>query len=187
MSDKYYKNDLLKILYTEQQINEGVEKLARQIEEYYKDKSGTLLAVGILKGSVVFMGELLKRLNIPCEIDFMKCSSYGSGTTSSGVIAIKCDLSKSDISDCNILVIEDILDTGNTLKKILQHLTERGAKSVKLCTLLDKPDRRKVDIEADFVAFKIPDEFVVGYGLDFDEKYRNMPEIGVLKPEIYQK
>lgn len=187
MSEKYYKNDIARVLYTEDEIKDGVTGLARQIEEYYKDKEGTLLVVGILKGSVVFMGELLKRLNIPCEIDFMKCSSYGSGTVSSGVIAIKCDLSKSDISDCNVLVVEDILDTGNTLKKILQHLLERGAKSVKLCTLLDKPDRRKADIEADFVAFKIPDEFVVGYGLDFDEKYRNMPEIGVLKPEVYTK
>ncbi len=185
--ERYYKNDISEILCTEQQLKDKVSELARQIEEYYSDKEGTLLVVGILKGSVVFMGDLLKELNIPCEIDFMKCSSYGSGTTSSGVIAIKCDLSKSDISDCNILVVEDILDTGNTLKRIMQHLTERGAKSVKLCTLLDKPDRRKADIESDFVGFKIPDAFVVGYGLDFDEKYRNMPEIGILKPEVYNK
>lgn len=175
--------DIGKVLVTEDELKEIVARVAKEIDVAYADKRLVLLA--ILKGSVVFMGDLMKAITIPVEIDFMKVSSYGAGTVSSGNINIHMDLQREDIHDCDILVIEDIIDSGRTLSYLVEYLKLKGAKSVKTCTLLDKPSRRVVDYQADFVGKIIPDEFVVGYGLDFDERYRALPYIGVLKPEVY--
>ena len=182
----YYQNDLEKILITEQQIVSCVKRIAREIEQTYAGDTNRILMVGILKGSVAFLADLMKEVRLPLEMDFMKLSSYGRGTESAGQVTVKADLSNPNITDCDILVVEDILDTGNTLHWLLPHLRQRGARSVRVCALLNKPARRQVEVPLDFVGFDIPDEFVVGYGLDFNEKYRNMPCIGVLKPEIYQ-
>lgn len=131
------------------------------------------------------MGELMKKITVPVEIDFMKVSSYGGGTSSSGSINIILDLYRKDLSNTDILIVEDIIDSGKTLSYLVDYLKLKGAKSVKTCTLLDKPDRREVDFNADWVGAVIPNEFVVGYGLDYDEKYRALPFVGVLKPEVY--
>ena len=139
----------------------------------------------ILKGGVFFTCELAKRLTVPVSMDFMSVSSYGSGTESSGVVRIVKDLDES-IAGKNVLIVEDIIDSGRTLAYLIEILKQRNPESIHLCTLLDKPERRKVDIHADYVGAQVPDEFIVGYGLDYAEKYRNLPYIGVLKPEIYQ-
>ncbi|MBO4413747.1 MAG: hypoxanthine phosphoribosyltransferase [Clostridia bacterium] len=173
-----------RVLISESQINEAVRSLAKKIDDYYGGRNSRLLLLGILKGSVVFMGDLMKQVTIPVEIDFMKVSSYGSGTTG-GTVNIILDLLRKDLSKTDILIVEDIIDSGKTLSYLVNYLTLKGAKSVRTCTLLDKPDRREVDFTADWTCFVIPNEFVVGYGLDFDEKYRALPYIGVLKREIY--
>jgi hypoxanthine phosphoribosyltransferase len=172
-------------LLTEDEIQHIVSRIAAEIDRAYEGKR--LLLLAILKGSVVFMGDLMKKIRIPVEIDFMKVSSYGSGTSSSGNINIHLDIQRKDIGECDILIVEDIIDSGRTLSHLVEYLKLKGAKSVKTCTLLDKPSRRVVDYNADFVGKIIPDEFVVGYGLDYDEKYRALPYIGVLKPEVYKK
>ena len=174
------------MLISEEQIAERVGELAREIEDCYKTSGKKLLLLGILKGSVVFMAELMKQLRVHVEIDFMQVSSYGSGTTS-GNIKILLDLARDDIKECDILIVEDIIDSGKTLSYLVEYLKLRGAASVRTVTLLDKPSRRTVDFSPDFRGFEIPDYFVVGYGLDFDEKYRALPFIGVLKPELYEK
>ncbi len=179
------KDDIEKILINETQINEIVERISLEIDTYYKDRKSRLLLLGILKGSVVFMGDLMKKITIPVEIDFMKISSYGGGTASTGSINIILDLHRKDLSNVDILIVEDIIDSGKTLSYLVNYLTLKGAKSVRTCTLLDKPERREVNFEADWVGKTIPNEFVVGYGLDYDEKYRALPFVGVLKPEIY--
>ena len=143
-----------------------------------------LLLVSILKGSVAFMADLMRAITVPCQIDFMSVSSYGSGAKTSGVVKIIKDIDV-EIEGYDILIVEDILDSGLTLSHLMEILKARKAKSIKICTLLSKPDRRKVQVDVSYEGFVIPDEFVVGYGLDFDEKYRNLPYIGVLKPEIY--
>ena len=158
----------------------SVEKV--MISEDYKDKN--LLMVSVLKGSVIFMSDLMRKITIPCRIDFMAVSSYNGGTKSSGEVKIIKDLDK-PIEGYDLLVVEDVLDSGLTLDYILKLLKSRNPKSIKICTLLDKPQRRKVNITADYSGFEIPDEFIVGYGLDYDEKYRNLPFIGCLKSEIY--
>ena len=178
-------NDLKEILVSEEQINEMVSRIASEIDRDYKDKN--LVLVCILKGSIVFMGDLMKKLTIPTEIDCMKVSSYGNQTESSGNINIRLDLIRPDLPECDILIIEDIIDSGKTLKYLTDYLTFKGARSVKTCTLLDKPSRRVVDLTPDYVGCEIPDEFVVGYGLDYAEKYRALPYVGVLKPEVYSK
>lgn len=175
--------DIGRILITEEEIKEIVARIAKDVDREYAGKRLVLLA--ILKGSVVFMGDLMKSVTIPVEIDFMKVSSYGAGTVSTGNINIHMDFQRKDMAECDILIVEDIIDSGRTLSYLVDYLKLKGAKSVKTCTLLDKPSRRVVDYQADFVGKIIPDEFVVGYGLDFDEKYRALPYIGVLKPEIY--
>ncbi|MBQ7377892.1 MAG: hypoxanthine phosphoribosyltransferase [Clostridia bacterium] len=177
--------DILKVLIGEEEIEAIVSDIASRIDRDYADLNGKLVLVAILKGSVVFMGDLMKKVTLPVEIDFMKVSSYGSGTKSTGNINIHLDLQRHDIDQCNILIVEDIIDSGKTLSHLVHYLKLKGAKSVKTCTLLDKPSRREVDFEADYVGCQIPDEFVVGYGLDFDEKYRALPYIGILKPEAY--
>lgn len=178
--------DIERVLISEEQIAERVGELAREIEDCYKTSGKKLLLLGILKGSVVFMAELMKQLRVHVEIDFMQVSSYGSGTTS-GNIKILLDLARDDIKECDILIVEDIIDSGKTLSYLVEYLKLRGAASVRTVTLLDKPSRRTVDFNPDFRGFEIPDYFVVGYGLDFDEKYRALPFIGVLKPELYEK
>ncbi len=169
-------------LLTEQQIALRVRELGTQISEKYRDKD--LLLVTVLKGAVVFLTDFMRTLDCHCELDFMVASSYCGGVKSTGVLKITKDLD-SDVKGRNILIVEDILDSGLTLSHIKKLMQERGAASVEIVTLLDKPARRKAEINADYVGFVIPDEFVVGYGLDYDEKYRNLPSIGILKPEVY--
>lgn len=178
------KNDILKILVSEEEIKTKVSELGAQISEDYKGKN--LLLVSILKGSVVFMADLMRAITIPAKIDFMAVSSYGNGVKTSGVVKIVKDLDL-DLHGYDVLIVEDILDSGMTLKYITDLLKSRGTRSIKIATLLDKPSRRKVDIKADYFCFDVPDEFVVGYGLDYDEMYRNYPSVGVLKPEVYTK
>mgnify|MGYP004513658061 FL=1 len=175
--------DIQKILIDEAQIEKEVKRIADEISRDYKDKK--LLLLCILKGAVVFMGDLMKKITIPTEIDFMKVSSYGSGTVSSGTINIILDLHRKDLSGLDIVIVEDIIDSGKTLSYLVDYLKLKGAKSVRTCTMLDKPDRREVDFEPDYRGVVIPDEFVVGYGLDYDEAYRALPYIGILKPEVY--
>ena len=180
------KNDLKGILVTEQQIDEITTRLAAEITEDYKD-SKKLVLVCILKGSVMFTAELMKKIPLHVEVEFMKVSSYGSATVSSGVLNIHLDMKRKDLSDADFLVIEDIIDSGNTLYRLVKYLRERGANSVKTCTLLDKPARRVIDLTPDYAGTQIPDEFVVGFGLDYDEKYRNLPYVAVLDPKVYTK
>ena len=176
------RDNIAQILLSEEQIKAKVSEMAAKISEDYKDKK--LLLVGILKGSMVFMADLMRFLDINAKIDFMSVSSYGSSTVSSGQVRIIMDL-KSPVEDYDILLVEDILDSGATLSYLKEVLLARQPRSICIATLLDKPARRKADISADYRGFEIPDEFVVGYGLDFNEDYRNLPFIGVLKPEAY--
>ena len=178
-------NDVERILVSEKEIDEITTRLAAKIDEDYKDSGRPLILLCILKGSIVFMGDLMKKIKVPVEIDCMKVSSYGRGTTSSGSITIHLDLVRPDLPNCDILVVEDIIDSGITLSYLVKYLLGKGAGSVKTCTLLDKPSRRKVDFVPDYCGAEIPDEFVVGYGLDYDERYRALPYVGVLKASVY--
>ena len=178
-------NDVDRILLTEQDIEKRVADMAEEISRDYKDKN--LVLLGILKGSVVFMGDLMKHLSIPTQIDFMRVSSYGGSTVSSGRVNIILDILRGDMEKCDILVVEDIIDSGKTLSYLVQYLKNKGAHSVKTCTMLDKPSRREVDFVPDYVGAEIPDEFVVGYGLDYNEDYRALPYVGVLKRSVYEK
>ncbi len=173
-------NDIKKVLYSEEEISKIVAELGAQISEDYKDRN--LLMVSVLKGSVVFMSDLMRAVTIPCEIDFMAVSSYGNKTASSGTVRILKDLDR-DISGYDVLLVEDILDSGKTLNYLIELLYARNPASIRICTLFDKPERREVDIFADYKGLLVPDEFIVGYGLDYAEKYRNLPYIGVLKDE----
>ena len=173
-----------KVLLDEEQISEICRSLGKKITEDYKGKD--LIAVGILKGCVVFFSDLIRNIDIDCSIDFMVVSSYGNATESTGMVQILKDLSI-DIKGKNILVVEDIVDSGVTLYNVKNVFLKRGAAEVKICTFLDKPARRKADICVDYVGATIPDEFVVGYGLDYAEKYRNLPYLGVLKRQVYEK
>lgn len=168
----------IEVLLPEEKINARIRELGEQISKDYAGKSVHLIC--ILKGGSFFMCELAKRITVPVSIDFMSVSSYGSGTTSGGTIKIKKDLDE-PLEGKHVLVIEDIVDTGRTLSYLVELLKDRGAADVKLCALLDKPERREVDIRADYIGFQIPDEFVVGYGLDYDQRYRNFPYIGIVK------
>lgn len=174
--------DIEKILYSEKDIENIVNTIAKQIEKDYNDKD--FIMVGLLKGSIAFMVDLMRKVNLDFSIDFIVASSYGSGTVSSGRVNIQKDISQS-VEGKDILIVEDIIDSGNTLDFITKYLKAKKAKSVKLCTLFNKPDRRFADIHIDYAGAVIPDEFIVGYGLDYDEKYRNLPYVGVLKPSVY--
>lgn len=171
-------------LVSEAEIKEAVTRLANQINADYNGEE--LMVVVILKGSMVFASDLIRELTMPVKIDFMRASSYGSGTTSAGFINIKQDLG-TDIDGKNVLIIEDIIDSGNTLHKLKELLRERNPKTIKICTLLDKPSRRVTPVDVEYSGIAIPDEYVVGYGLDYDEILRNLPYIGVLKREVYEK
>ncbi len=173
--------DKIKILIDEQTVDKRINELGEQISADYAGVS-ELHLVCVLKGGAFFMCELAKRITVPVSLDFMSVSSYGSETKSSGVVKIVKDLDE-PLKDKDVLVVEDIVDSGRTLSYLLEIIRNRGPKSVKLCTLLDKPDRRVMDVKVDYTAFEIPDEFVVGYGLDYDQKYRNLPYIGVLNEQ----
>ena len=176
-------NDIKEVLFSEEQLAGICARLGKQISEDYKDKN--LLLVSVLKGSVVFMADLMRNITINCPIDFMSVSSYGAGTVSTGIVKIKKDLDI-NLDGYDLLLVEDILDSGKTLSNLRSMLSLRNPRSIKICTLLDKPDRREADIAADYVGAVVPDAFVVGYGLDYDEKYRNLPFIGVLKSSVYE-
>ncbi len=175
--------DVSEVLLTEEQIQQRIRELAEQISADYRGKD--LLLVCVLKGGVLFLTDLMRQLDIPHAIDFMAISSYGAGTESSGVVRILMDLNTS-IEGKNVLIVEDIVDTGHTLDYILRNLSTRRPASLKVCALLNKPSRRQVDVPIHYVGFDIPNKFVIGYGLDFGEKYRNLPFVGVLKPEFYR-
>ena len=176
------EQDIERVLFTEEELKARVAEIAARIDKDYAGKEPMLISV--LRGSFIFMADLARAITLPCTVDFMAVSSYGSGTTSSGQVKITKDLSES-IEGRDIIVVEDILDSGNTLSYLFQLLQARHPASVRLCTLLDKPSRRTKPVELHYSGFTIPDYFVVGYGLDYDEKYRNLPYIGVLKPSVY--
>ena len=176
------ENDIQEILFTEEQLKNRVNEIARQIEADYAGQE--IMLVSVLRGSFIFMADLCRAIRLSCKVDFMSVSSYGTGTTSSGQVQITKDLTE-DITGRHVIVVEDILDSGNTLSYLLKILNHRHPASVRLCTLLDKPDRRTKPVDLHYSGFTIPDAFVVGYGLDYAEKYRNLPYIGILKPEVY--
>lgn len=173
-----------RVLISEEELSETVMRLAEKINSDYGNEP--LVLVVILKGSMVFAADLMKKLTMPLTIDFMQASSYGSGTVSKGFINVKKDLS-TDIEGKNVLIVEDIIDSGNTLHKLKELLRGRNPKTVRICTILDKPDRRVTNVEVEYSGISIPDEFVVGYGLDYDEYFRNLPYVGVLKKSVYEK
>ena len=176
------KDIIKEILVTEEEITLKVKELGKQITEDYKDRD--LMLIGILKGAVIFMSELAQNIELPVQMDFMAVSSYGKSSVSTGEVRIIKDLDFS-VEGRNLLIVEDIIDTGYTLSYLIDNLKKRGAKSVKVCTLLDKPERRKADIHVDYLGFVVPDEFIVGYGLDYAEQYRNLPYVAALKEEVY--
>lgn len=175
--------DILKVLYTEKQIAARIEAMGMEMYEDLKGKDP--LFVSVLRGAFIFMADIVRACQVKSDVEFIAVSSYGNAFRSSGAVQITHDIQQ-DITGRNLVVIEDILDSGNTLNFLKQYFITKGAASVKICTLLDKPSRRTKAITADYIGFVVPDEFVVGYGLDYCQKYRNLPYIGVLKPEVYQ-
>ena len=177
--------DIEKVVFSEEELKKRIAELGKEITEDYKDVKETIYCVGILKGAVVFYTDLVRNINLPVHFDFMIASSYGNGTESSGSVKILKDLDY-DVEGKHLIIIEDIIDSGTTMNYLMKYFRERKPKSVKLCSLLSKPSRRTVDVNIDYCGYTVPDEFLVGYGLDYAEKYRNLPYIGVLKPEIYE-
>jgi len=180
----HMENDIKEILISKEEIDKKIQELGAQLSEEYKDRKP--LMVCVLKGAFIFMSDLIRNVTIPLEVDFMAISSYGVSTESSGVVRILKDLDVT-IEGRDLIIVEDIIDSGLTLSYLVDLMHRRNVKSIKIVTLLDKPKRRKVDLKPDVSGFVIPDEFVVGYGLDYAEEYRNLPYIGILKPEVYQK
>lgn len=178
------RDDILKVIVSEEEIRERIEALGKQIAEDYAGKNP--MFVGVLKGCYVFMSDLVRCTDIPCTMDFVVASSYGDGTSTSGEVKILKDISQ-NIEGRHVILVDDIFDTGVTLNYLTQYFMPRKPASIRIAALLDKPARRTVDLAADYVGFNVPDEFVVGYGLDYAEAYRNLPYIGVLKPEVYSK
>ncbi|MBR6633646.1 MAG: hypoxanthine phosphoribosyltransferase [Clostridia bacterium] len=185
-------DDIESVLFTEQDLDGIVSKVAKEITEHYYEKvlvnKEKLVILGVLNGSFQFVSDLVKKIDLPLEIEFMFASSYGKKTKSTGEVNIQVGKNPEVLDDpnANIIIVEDIVDSGNTLSKLMSVMRDKGNKSVALCSLFDKPERRTVEIDVDFLGAKVPDEFIVGYGLDYDEKYRNMPFVGVLKREIYE-
>lgn len=177
------KQDIEKVLLSEEEIAAKVKELGAQIAKDYADKNP--LIVSVLRGSFIFMADLVRAIDVPCTVDFMSVSSYGSGTTSSGEVKITKDFDVS-IEGRHLIIVEDILDSGRTLSYLMKTLKARGAASIALCTFLDKPERRVVPVEVAYKGFTVPDAFIVGYGLDYDQRYRNLPYVGVLKPSVYE-
>ena len=182
MEEKH--QDVEYVMLTEKQIAKKVKAMAKQLDKLYKNRKPVVIC--ILKGSVVFFADLIRNMKTPLTIDFMAVSSYGSGTKSTGELTIKKDLS-TDITGRDVLIVEDIIDSGNTLYNLKKLLNSRSPSSVNIVTLLDKPQRREVPMEPEYTCFTIEDEFVIGYGLDYDEEYRNLPYVGVLKRSVYEK
>ena len=178
-----WEHDLASVLLTEEQIQARVAEMAAELADEYRDKHPLL--IGVLKGSIVFLSDLMRRLCFPLEIDLVCCSSYGHSSESSGEVRLRLDLSK-ELAGRHVLLVEDIVDTGLTLSRLCDLLRERQPASLKVCCLLSKPSRREVDMQPDYVGFEIPDEFVVGYGLDYAERYRWLPHVAVVKPEAYR-
>ena len=178
-------SDIAKILVSEEEIDAVTTRIAAEIDRDYQGEDKRLILVCILKGSIVFMGDLMKKITVPVEIDCMKVSSYGAGTVTTGTINIHLDLIRPDLDKCDLLIVEDIVDSGVTLSYLTKYLLGKGARSVRTCTLLDKPSRRKVEFTPDYKGLEIPDEFVIGYGLDYNERYRALPFVGVLDPSVY--
>lgn len=178
------KEDIKQILYSEEIISEKIKEMGNQISKDYKGKD--FLVVGILKGAVLFAADLIKNITVHCNIDFMVVSSYGNSTESSGEVTVIKDLDY-NIEGRNILIVEDIIDSGLTLDFLVKYFKERGVQSVEIATLLSKPSRRKIEVNVKYIGFEVPDEFLVGFGVDYAEKYRNLPFIGTLKPEVYEK
>lgn len=179
--------DIKEVLISSDELSKIVSRMADEISRDYAGEDKKLVLLCILKGSIVFMGDLMKKLTVPVEIDCMRVSSYGDGTESSGQVNIVLDLIRPDLDSCDILIVEDIIDSGRTLSYLTKYLLNKGVKSVRTCTLLDKPSRRAVEFKPDYVGVEIPDEFVIGYGLDYAERYRALPYVGILKPEVYTK
>ena len=177
-----WNEDVESVLVSESELKEIVKRLASEIENDYKDEEKVVL-VGVLKGSVTFMTDLMREIHMPAEIDFMRVSSYGDSSVSSGNVNIILDLNRPKLSNENIIIVEDIVDSGRTLKYLVAYLKNKGAKSVKTVTLLDKPERREVDYNPEYVGKQIENKFVIGYGLDYAEKYRTLPYVGIIKPE----
>ncbi|MBB1062235.1 hypoxanthine phosphoribosyltransferase [Limosilactobacillus fastidiosus] len=177
-------NDIERVLYSEEEINRRMDELAKQLTAEYREQRP--LIISVMTGAVLFTVDMIKRMDIMAKLDFIDVSSYYGGTSSTGEVKLVQDL-KSDIRGRSILIMEDIVDTGHTLKFLIELLKERGAKSVKVCTLLDKPEGRQVEVKADYVGFNVPNEFLVGYGLDYKGYYRNLPYVGILKPAVYEK
>ena len=177
--------DIKTILIDEKQLETINQEIADKINADYAGQTKPLIVIVILKGSLIFAADLIRKINLPLEVEFMKVSSYGAGTKNSGEIKVHLDLMRENLEQYNLLIIEDIVDSGRTLARLTQLLKNRNANSVKTCTLLDKPSRREVPFTPDYCGTAIPDEFVVGYGLDYDEKYRNLPYIGILDPKVY--
>ena len=177
--------DLERVLFSEEQIAKKVKEAGIWLDERLKDVKTMPLAIGVLKGSVIFMCDIIRAMTTPVELDFMTVSSYGNGTESKGTLTVKNDLT-ADVKGRDVILIEDIVDTGYTLYNLRDMILKRGAKSFTTVTLFDKPSRRKVDIKADYSCFEVGDEFIVGYGLDYAQKYRNLPCVGILKPQIYE-
>lgn len=174
--------DIQEVLLSTEQLTARIQEMGREISSDYAGKE--ILMIGVLRGAVIFMADLARAIDVPVAIDFMAVSSYGASTTSSGVVRFLKDLDE-DVEGKHLLIVEDIIDSGLTLNYLIDNLKSRNPASVKICTLLNKPERRKVEVKVDYNGFTIADKFVVGYGLDFDEKYRNLPFIGILKPEAY--
>lgn len=179
--------DIESVLVSEQQLDELTTRLAAMIDADYADTGRSLVMVCILKGSVMFYVDLVKKIKRPVEMEFMKVSSYGAGTSSTGCINLHLDLKRTDYEKLDVVLVEDIVDSGRTLSMLTALFRERQVHSIRTCTMLDKPDRREVDYTPDYCGMKIPDKFVVGYGLDYNEYYRDLPYVGVLKPEVYSK
>lgn len=180
--EKLMNNDILETLYSKEDITDACRRLGQQITTDYKDRKPVV--VGVLKGAIFFMTDIVREMDLYMDIDFIDVSSYHGGTASSGTIELMKDIDV-DVNGRDVIFIEDIIDTGRTLKYLEDLLAERGARSIKVCTLMDKPEGRVVEAKADYVGLEVPNEFVVGYGLDYQGKYRNLPYVGVLKPEVY--
>ena len=178
------RNDLQEVLVSKEEIQATVARLGAEISRDYEGKQPVLITV--LKGAFIFMADLCRAITVPCTMDFMSVSSYGSGTATSGKVRIRKDLDV-NIEGQDVIIVEDILDSGVTLSNLIELLKTRNPKSLRLVTLFDKPDRRKAHVDVDYRGIQVPDAFIVGYGLDYDERYRNLPDVSILKPEVYTK
>jgi hypoxanthine phosphoribosyltransferase len=175
-------HEITKILVTEEEVKKTVERLGAEVNNHYQQLERELIVIGLLRGSFIFMADLVRQINIPLVVDFMTLSSYGDGTISSGDVKVVMDLDSS-IEDRDVLLVEDIVDTGRTFSKVIRMMQNRNPRSLKICTFLNKPEARVADIEIDFCGVDIPNEFAVGYGLDYAQRYRNLPYVGVLNPD----